>query len=127
MCLEPGHTVGPYVVDALLGRGGMGAVYLARDVRLGRQVALRFLKPDGPLAGEDRRLLREARAASALNHPNICQVFDVGGDPGRAWVAMEYVEGRSLAESLPAGGMPPGAVIPIASALAGGRRSWTSA
>jgi eukaryotic-like serine/threonine-protein kinase len=119
MDLEPGQSVGPYVVEALLGRGGMGAVYRARDGRLGRQVALKFLQADGPLAGDDRRLLREARAASALSHPNICQVFDVGGDAGRAWIAMEYVEGRSLADSLPPGGLPPGEVIPIATALAG--------
>jgi Tol biopolymer transport system component len=78
----------------------MGTVYLARDSRLDRRVALKFLDPDRfPSDDHDvhRRLLHEARAASGLNHPNICQVYDVGGEGRDSWIAMEYVEGESLA------------------------------
>jgi serine/threonine protein kinase len=78
----------------------MGTVYLARDTRLGRRVALKFLDPERFGADDEdaqRRLLHEARAASGLNHPNICQVYDVGGEGRESWIAMEYVEGQSLA------------------------------
>ena len=85
----------------------MGTVYLARDVRLGRNVALKFIHPDrltGDAVPAHQRLMHEARAASVLNHPNICQVFDVGGEGGGSWIAMEYVEGESLAARIRARG-----------------------
>jgi len=119
MQLEPGQAVGPYHILSTLGSGGMGTVYLAEDRRLGRKIALKFLHPDIAAGEDDSRLLREARAASALNHPNICQVFDVGGGGSASWIAMEYVEGRPLSDSLPSAGMRPDAVIRIASQIAG--------
>ena len=95
----PGRRVGPSEILHVLGSGGMGTVCLARDVRLGRQVALKFLQAD--LAAQDgdrghRRLRNEARAASALNHPGICQIYDVGGEDEDAWIAMEYMRWSSF-------------------------------
>ena len=123
----PLRRVGPYEVLSTLGQGGMGTVYLARDSRLGRRVALKFFSPDGESASVDvaaqTRLLHEARAASVLNHPGVCQVYDVGGDGADAWIAMEFVEGDSLSARLRARGpLPPTEVmalgVQIADALA---------
>ena len=107
MGLSPGARLGPYEILDTLGRGGMGTVYLARDSRLGRRIALKFLDPERFNADEtdaQRRLLHEARAASGLNHPNICHVYDVGGEGRDSWIAMEYVDGESLASILRARG-----------------------
>ena len=85
----------------------MGTVYLANDVRLGRRIALKFIDADhyaAPNADAQQQLMHEARAASGLNHPNICQVYDVGGEGRESWIAMEYVEGESLAARLRARG-----------------------
>jgi serine/threonine-protein kinase len=91
--LEPGAQVGPYEIVELLGTGGMGEVYKARDSRLRRLVAIKTLK--GPHA---ERFLREARALAALTHPNICALYDIGPD----YLVMEYVEGEPLKGPLPA-------------------------
>jgi len=91
-----------YRLERLLGAGGMGSVYLAHDLVLQRPVAIKFIAPDRAAdAGARRRLIREARAAAALDHPNICGVHDVIVDPdGRACIVMQYVEGETLAQTL---------------------------
>jgi eukaryotic-like serine/threonine-protein kinase len=99
MTLSPGSALGPYEIVAPLGAGGMGEVYRARDTRLGREVAVKVLP--GDVAQDADRLRRfelEARAASALNHPNILTVFDVGSHGGRSYLVTELLAGSSLRE-----------------------------
>jgi len=100
-----GRTLGHYQVVSLLGAGGMGEVYLARDPRLDRTVALKIL-PSDLAADPDRmqRFEREARAASALNHPNVATIYDVGESDGIHFIAMEHVDGETIAERI--GGRP---------------------
>lgn len=102
-----GCTAGPYRIDALLGKGGMGEVYRGWDTRLRRTVALKFLAREflSDAAAIDR-FEREARAASALSHPNICTVYDVGEMDGRPFIAMEYLEGQNLRAQLGGGPLP---------------------
>jgi non-specific serine/threonine protein kinase len=114
-----GQTVLHYRVDRRLGGGGMGEVYLAEDTRLGRQVALKFLPPDARQNEESRaRLMREARAASALRSPNIAVTYDVGEQDGALFIAMEYVEGETIADRLARGPLPVADAIDVASQLA---------
>jgi TolB-like protein/Flp pilus assembly protein TadD/predicted Ser/Thr protein kinase len=97
MALVAGARLGPYEVEHLLGAGGMGEVYRGRDTRLGRAVALKVISHR--LVGDDasrRRFETEARAASALNHPAIVTLYDIGESDGMSWIAMELVEGRTL-------------------------------
>ncbi len=93
-----GKTVGHYRITAKLGAGGMGEVFLAEDTRLGRKAAIKLLPLDVAAdSGRRQRFLKEARAASALNHPRVCIVYDVGEtDDGLPFIAMEFVEGASL-------------------------------
>src|SRR6185369_12457646 len=99
-----GTKVGHFRVTAPLGRGGMGVVYRAEDQTLRREVAFKVLPPS--YAGDAerrRRLLREARAAAAVNHPNIATIYEVGEADGRIYIAMELVRGRTLAQLLASG------------------------
>ncbi|MCI0412847.1 protein kinase [bacterium] len=101
MSLQPGQHLGPYEIEKLLGRGGMGEVYLARDTRLNRRVAIKVL-PSEILPGSDlmRRFRREAGFAAALNHPNICTIHETGELDGQTYICMEYVEGITLNERI---------------------------
>lgn len=100
-----GKRIGRYEVISLLGVGGMGAVFLAHDTTLHRRVALKVLGPSGDEEASRTRLLREARNAAALNHPNICTIHEVGEADGTTFIAMEYVEGHSLREHLDRGAL----------------------
>src|SRR5262245_15539992 len=94
-------TFGRYQVDKLLGRGAMGAVYLARDTQLDRPVALKI--PKVSVSGSSKllqRLKTEARAAARIDHPNVCHVYDSGEVDGSPYIAMQYVEGPTLKEQL---------------------------
>jgi len=105
--MNPGDTVGRYRVQSRLGAGGMGIVYLAEDVALGRKVALKFLP--AALAADPQfrnRFDREARTISALDHPHICTLYDVGEQDGTAYLVMQYLEGETLEARLKRGALP---------------------
>lgn len=105
--LEPGQRLGHYEIREKAGEGGMGAVYRAYDEQLRRPVALKVLAPELAAHPEQRqRLLDEARAASALAHPNIIAIHDAGSSGGVDFIAMEFVEGRTLQELIPGRGLP---------------------
>ena len=118
-----GQILGHCRVVAKIGEGGMGVVYRAYDEVLHRDVALKVVKKDARLdASSSQRLLHEARASSALAHPNICTIYEVAENEGELYIVMELVEGKTLAEMSAAGGLPPESVlryaVQIASALA---------
>ena len=117
MALGSGARLGPYEIISPLGAGGMGDVYRAKDTRLERVVAIKVL-PDGVAASPQtlERFQREARAASALNHPNICTIYDVGTDP--PFIAMELLEGETLQERLRRGLLGVPVLLDIAFAVA---------
>jgi serine/threonine protein kinase/tetratricopeptide (TPR) repeat protein len=117
--MQPGHQLGPYRLLSLLGKGGMGEVYLAEDTRLERRIALKILPPEAA-SDEDRmqRFVREAKAASALNHPNVATIYDVGESDGVRFIAMEYVEGQTLAQRIGGKPMPATEVVEIATQVA---------
>ena len=106
MALTSGKKLGPYLIESLLGAGGMGEVYLARDTRLERTVAIKVL-PAHLSSNPDlhQRFEQEARAISALQHPNICVVHDIGSQDGIDFMVMEYVAGQTLDKLIPPGGL----------------------
>ena len=108
------EIIGPYRIDRKLGEGGMGVVYAAHDQRLDRPVALKMLRaaPDDAQARE--RLRREARAAASVNHPHVCQVYDIGEDGGEMFVAMELLEGEPLSARLGRGALSLAETVGIA-------------
>jgi serine/threonine-protein kinase len=119
--LAVGQQVSHYQVQEKLGEGAMGVVYRAYDTQLHRPVALKILPPEYAADPERRaRLLREARAASALNHPNIVGVHEVGSDSGMDFIAMEFIEGKTLGDIIPACGLPLGQALDYAVQIADG-------
>jgi predicted ATPase len=121
MALTPGTRLGAHEILSPLGQGGMGEVYRARDSRLGREVAIKVLPSD--LAGDRERLgllEHEARAASALNHPNIVTIYEVGQSDATYYIAMELIEGSSLRELVAAGPLPLRRLLSISAQIADG-------
>src|SRR4051812_14708441 len=100
MPLSNGDRLGPYEILALIGKGGMGEVYRALDTRLRREVAVKVLPQSFATEAARERFQREARAASSLNHPNICAIYDVGEASGHPFLVMELLAGETLREYL---------------------------
>jgi Tol biopolymer transport system component len=119
--LKPGDKLGNFEIVALIGRGGMGEVYRARDPRLKRDVAIKTL-PSGFASDRDRiaRFEREARAASALNHPNIVSVHDIGTEGGVSFIVSELVDGETLARLIQRGPLPLRKLVEVSTLIADG-------
>ena len=114
--LGPNRVIGPYRIETTLGSGAFGAVFRARDILLDRTVALKVIRPGSPLPAD--ALLAEARAAAALNHPNVCTVHAVDTSNGAPMIVMEYVEGQPLSKLLEAGRLPVQSVAALARQIA---------
>ena len=118
MALAGGTRLGPYEILSLLGAGGMGEVYRARDTRLERTVAIKILSQLSDDPTHKQRFEREARAISGLNHPNICTLHDVGHQNGIDYLVMECVEGETLAKRLERGALPVDQVLRVGAQIA---------
>jgi serine/threonine protein kinase/Tol biopolymer transport system component len=119
MALTPGTKLGPYQIESLLGAGGMGEVYRARDTRLDRTVAIKILTQGLADTPEVRqRFEREARAVSSLSHPHICVLYDVGNQDGIEYLVMEYLEGETLAARIAKGSLTAAELLRYASQIA---------
>ncbi len=106
MIPESDQRFGPYEILGRLGSGGMGLVFRAWDERLHREVAVKLLHESYKMPGMRERFLQEARAASALNHPNICTVFDIGAQEGTPYLVMELLEGETVRSRIERGALP---------------------
>src|ERR1700688_297380 len=121
MSLPPGSKLGPFEIVAALGAGGMGEVYRAQDTRLERTVAIKLLPAAFSESGERlQRFEQEARSASALNHPNIVTIYELGQDGSSHYIAMEFVEGKTLRQLMAGGTLPMRKAIEIATQVAEG-------
>jgi serine/threonine protein kinase len=121
MALTPGTKLGPYDIQSLLGSGGMGEVYRARDARLDRVVAIKVLPKSYSADGERlQRFMQEARAAAALNHPNILSIFDIGEERGAPYIVSELLEGQTLRERIRSSPLPSRKAIDYALQVARG-------
>jgi len=119
MALTSGTKLGPYEIQSPLGAGGMGEVYRALDTRLERTVAIKVLASHLSSSPElKQRLEREAKAISSLNHPNICQLYDIGSQAGTDYLVMEFLEGETLAQRLRKGALPLNEIFKIGVAVA---------
>ena len=119
MSFASGTKLGPYEIQSALGAGGMGEVYRARDTRLDRTVAIKVLASHLSSSSElKQRLEREARAISSLNHPHICQLYDIGSQDGAQFLVMEFLEGETLADRLRKGPIPLNEIYRIGIAVA---------
>ena len=117
--LKKGDKIGAFEVEKLLGKGGMGEVYLAHDTRLNRPVAVKILPPATALdANANKRLLREAQAAAGLEHPHICTIHEIGEAEGHSFIIMQYVEGEPLSELLKNGRLEIRQALKIAAQIA---------
>jgi serine/threonine protein kinase len=105
--------IGHYAITGKLGQGGMGVVYSARDERLQRPVAVKTMKSLGADETARRRFWREARSAASVNHPNVCQLYEIGEDGGELFIAMELLQGEALAERLRRGALSVSETVPI--------------
>jgi predicted ATPase len=115
--IGPGSSLGPYCIEASVGTGGMGEVFRASDTRLARKVAIKAIRAGRSSAGLELRFLGEARAASALNHPNIITIYDVGTLEGQPYIVMEWIEGQTLRQKLAQGPLSIPEVLGIASQI----------
>jgi serine/threonine protein kinase/Tol biopolymer transport system component len=118
MALAPGTRLGPFEILSLLGVGGMGEVYRARDTRLERTIAIKILSQLSYDSASKQRFEREARAISSLNHPNICTLHDIGQQDGIDYLVMECVEGETLAKRLEKGPLPVDQVLKVGAQIA---------
>ena len=126
--LPPGSRLGPYEIVSLLGAGGMGEVYRARDTRLAREVALKILPASsGEDSGRFRRFQTEAKAAAALSHPNIVAVYDVGQEAGTPYIVSELVPGGTLKALFERGPLPVKRLLDLAIPMAEAWRPRTPA
>jgi serine/threonine protein kinase/tetratricopeptide (TPR) repeat protein len=116
--LEAGQEISHYKITTLLGKGGMGEVYQARDTRLGRPVALKLLPVQFTDATRVKRFEQEARAASALNHPNIVTVYEIGKSNSSHFIATEFIDGKNLVQHMTGGRMPVDEILGIAAQVA---------